>query len=231
MTSQGALTIVTPIIRTQLVSLRKLLVKIKKDVTGKPPNPIIPFLKLSTIHFARWVILEQEEGWEFGEPFGPLLVFSTNFDGMLCTHLDQLVNIAGSGLDKIYQYCESYPGNTHLRKYLENHQSDYEAFYNGHQLRSVQQIQDEKQLRETIEQQLDIWVADGSLNGQTPKKIRKRIQNVVKEKPDLSPLLETPEKPFNYNKLLVGLGLGIAILFIVSSSFKFIIILLLDNVR
>ena len=39
----------------------------------------------------------------------PSLVLSTNFDGALDNHLDQLADLAGKGLDEIYQHCTGYP--------------------------------------------------------------------------------------------------------------------------
>ena len=224
MVRQGALTIITPIESGKLPSLKNLLVDIEKnDVPDNSPPTDIPFRKLSTIHFARWVILEKEKDkvWEFGEPFGPLLVFSTNYDGTLSAHLDQLVKEAKNGLDQIYRHCKNYLGENKLKEYLESHQSDYEAFYNGHPLRPVQQIKDEKKLREAIQLELDSWVREGSLDGQSSVEIRKKIQSFVSGKEDLKQLLEAPAEPFNYKMLFFGIGLGIAFLLIGASLLGF----------
>lgn len=74
MTSQDALTIVTAIEPDRQEELVKLLAQIEADVES---NPIVPFKKLTKIHFARWVVLDRDTFDKKISP--PLLVFSSNF--------------------------------------------------------------------------------------------------------------------------------------------------------
>src|SRR4051794_18520760 len=64
----------------KLDTLRDLLKQVGDQtialMRGEPaPDPIIPFDKLETIHYARFVLLEHDPKQ------GPMLAFSTNYDG------------------------------------------------------------------------------------------------------------------------------------------------------
>ena len=80
---QGALTLITNIKPGEAQTLRKLLAQM---VIGKnnpdadvETNDIVPFAKLTTIHFARFVVVERSlnESGKFGK-IDPFLVLSTN---------------------------------------------------------------------------------------------------------------------------------------------------------
>ena len=55
-TDQEELTVIAVIKPGEVADLRALLVELGSDVEG---NAIIPFAKLTTVHFVRWVILDQ----------------------------------------------------------------------------------------------------------------------------------------------------------------------------
>src|SRR5437016_865352 len=105
MTSQHPLTIIAKIKPEKLSRLRELFEFIvKKDVET---NPKVPFIKITSIHFARFVILEEAKDLK-GNVIKPSLAFSTNYDGDLDTHLRELVEVAEEGLGEIYECCEGY---------------------------------------------------------------------------------------------------------------------------
>ncbi len=56
--------------------------------------------RFESIHFARWVILEEKKDL-YGNTIFPSLVFSSNFDGTIKSHLNDLVSIAVADLEKI----------------------------------------------------------------------------------------------------------------------------------
>ncbi len=104
--NQGALTLITRIKPGEAQTLRNLLAQM---VRGKDnpdvdveTNDIVPFAKLTTIHFARFVVVDQSlnESGEL-EKIDPFLVLATNYDKPLDRHLEQLVDVAGEGLDRI----------------------------------------------------------------------------------------------------------------------------------
>ena len=121
-TDQEALTVIAEIKPQERVNLGAVLEHIGQDVKN---NGVIPFPKLKTIHFARWVILDEAKDGT-GRPIPAQLVFSTNYDAPLGDHLAELADVAGSGLDRIFSHCEGYlahgpdiKGN--VRRFLEDH--------------------------------------------------------------------------------------------------------------
>ncbi len=174
LTRQGALTVVTTIKPDEVKSLRALLKTIRLSV-GQPACPI-PFDDLTTVHFMRWVILE--------DPTGALpasLVLSTNYDGLLKIHLEDLVRVAGNTLDAIYSHCKGYKGHGQFIPYLLKHRLPYAAFYSGTPGRSVRLIKEDAKLRHAIQKFLD----DPASREGTPTAIRDRIIQFVQNSPDI----------------------------------------------
>ena len=108
--NQGALTIIAEIKSGEAENLRELLKKMVPPNGHIETNNIVPFAKLTTIHFARFVVVDKSlsvEG-ELRSLKEPFLILSTNYDYPLAKHLKQLVDVAGNGLDQIYGHCEGY---------------------------------------------------------------------------------------------------------------------------
>lgn len=201
-TLQGALTVITEIKPGETDSLRSLLRHINDDVES---NDLVPFLQLTTIHFARWVILPEVRDGEGNTTFPAKLVFSTSFDAPLDNHLRQLVNVACAGIDQVYSYCEGYHSQpermqANLLDYLQAHTVDYGIFYVGKPGISVSQVHDEAGLRVAIEDFLDREAAkNGDWSGQSAGDVRRAIQRFVRAEPDLAWAQEPqgpPVKPF-----------------------------------
>lgn len=216
MAMQRALTVIAAIKPEEVEALRNLLTAIGDEVEN---NTVFPFAELTTIHFARWVMLDQTRDVH-DETIPPSLVLATNYDPPLDNHLDQLVRVAGPGLDRIYSHCEGYPApgdrtEASVLAYLRDHMVDAHAFYIGAHGRSVQQIRREAELRDAIEQFLDQQNAGGGWAGQDPSDAREAIQKFVASEPSLSwaRKLAAPPTPAWYLKhygRLAGLMLGVA---------------------
>ncbi|HKJ43926.1 MAG TPA: hypothetical protein VKA27_17645, partial [Sunxiuqinia sp.] len=179
---QSACTLKMVIKPKAIDDLKALLADINKDIDG---NDIIPFRKMRDTHFARFVILEELSG-EQGLNSPPYLIFSSNFDGSIETHLKQLVELAGEGLDQIYSYCEGYPEKSNRTQesrfnYLRNHQIAAQAFYINTVGRTLQQIQQDVQLREDIEEFLD----EKDWSNYNAEQVHSSIQDFVANTPSL----------------------------------------------
>lgn len=187
MVEQGGLTVIAPVKPRDVANLRRLLQRIGNDVED---NPIVPFSKLTTIHFARWVILSERED-AYGNPIPPSLAFASNFDLPLDAHLEELVRVVGSGLDQIYDHCVDYPDADDRTAdgrlaYLRDHIVENAAFYVGASGRSVQQIHQEAELRDAIENLLDRQDGADVWAGKDPEDVRRAIQEFVREESSLS---------------------------------------------
>ena len=103
MAMQRALTVIAAIKPEEVEALRNLLTAIGEEVEN---NTVFPFAELTTIHFARWVMLDQTRDVH-DETIPPSLVLATNYDPPLDNHLDQLVRVAGPGLEaEIHQSAD-----------------------------------------------------------------------------------------------------------------------------
>ena len=109
------LTVITPIIEGRSETLRQVL-------QGIQISPDSPIKKISTIHYARWVIFDNDSS----------LLFTSNFDGTWKRYLEDFVNLIPEGLDAIWGNCVGYPGATPFEgfaKYVRDHQIKTDLFY------------------------------------------------------------------------------------------------------
>jgi hypothetical protein len=167
------LTFITKVAPDSAARLESLLAQIESNVPG---DPRLPFASLKLLHFASFVLLEDQE-------YGPYLVFENNFDGPLDAYLDELLQHAGGGLHEIYSCCLGYtargPGERHvLASYLLAHVVHPNAYHVGNVGRSAERIGQETILRDRIEVFLDGLVKSGAAH-ESPASLRRRIQQFV----------------------------------------------------
>ncbi len=190
---QGALTVITRIAPGRTESLRSLLNGIGDAVEN---NALVPFVQMTTVHFARWVILPERRSQADDATFPAQLVLSTSYDGPLDTHLEELVHVARRGFDSIYEHCVGYPdadGRTSasVLAYLRNHAVDHAAFYVGAWGVSVSRIHEESRLRNTIEEFLDREsVNTDGWTRWTAADVRRAVRDHVEGDPSLRCALE-----------------------------------------
>ena len=120
------LTVITPIIEDKADQLRAVL-------AGIQAHPDSPIKRISTIHFARWVIIDNDAS----------LLFCSNFDGSLDTYLRDFVELAADGLDAIWNNCIGYPGAQPFEQfadYVYENQVKTDLFYPAYPEASVRKI-------------------------------------------------------------------------------------------
>ena len=191
-TRQFSLAIVVPVRRERLEVLRSVLEKIRQETISlmggeKPPldpnydpaepdeaTPAMPFDKIKTIHYARWVLIYQKRDFISG----PQLAFATNYDGPVgksdCSeeeareaHIRELIEHGRDTLHEIYRCCVGYgcPGadasdeesEKALTDYLSDpeHQYPSATFYVGTSGRSRDQVLGEAALRRRVDDLID----------------------------------------------------------------------------
>lgn len=156
MTEHGGLSLLFNIKEDRMQALVGLLNQLSDNMYD---SDLIPYRKLTTIHLSRWVILEKTEN-AFGEPIPSHLYFETNYDGNEADHVNQLLDYASTGLVEILKHCEGFPevenvSRDDLHAYIMRHWVKNEGLFIGAWGRSVEQIHQEKKLREDIENYLD----------------------------------------------------------------------------
>ncbi len=93
-----------------------------------------PIKKISTIHYARWVILDE----------GARLLFTSNFDGTWEKYLRDFSEKIPEGLDAIWGHCVGWPGAqpfAPFRKWVDRHQVPANLFYAAYPESTVREVQ------------------------------------------------------------------------------------------
>jgi hypothetical protein len=219
---QGALSVIARIRPGQVEAVRGLLWLV--DDGDVEHNDIVPFVKITSVHFARFVILEESKDLR-GNTLQPRLAFSTNYDQPLEQHFRELVDVAGPGLERIFSLCEGYPAATpgteakdRALAFLRANQVPYMAFYIGTRGRSVGQIRYEAELRNAIEDFLDKATRKPGFLGESPLEIRRAIQAFVKQQfPEAAGYYQSEKRPTlasflaRYGQLAAVLGGVVAV--------------------
>lgn len=195
-THQYAMAVVVPVKADQGQRLRRRLRSINEEtiakMQGRPTPTAIPFHEMESVHYARLVLIDESE--QHDDP--AFLVLSTNYDGAIgasqrneerarAAHIDELVNKAYKGFDKVFACCEGYEGGSPpetLVAFLAHSERQVppETFYVGSSGRSRQQIFDEINLREKIEEAAD-RVTKRQKDDATPDDVRDQIVAELKK--------------------------------------------------
>jgi len=209
----------------------------KKTSADETRAKLIPFELMNTIHFARFVVIDDTKHPQT-EPEPPLLIFSTNYDGpegdesanerdARSLHQDQLIAYAADGLDRVFSHCRGYTGKAELKRFMNKRHVGATTFYVGSSGRSRDQILSEKRLRERIQQALNekiLTTPEGQQ--QSPDEIRNQVIDELKHidefrsgvptfpaQPDLMGKVDRATSALNklkylYFAILAGLFLG-----------------------
>lgn len=186
MAHQVALTIRAAIKPGQIDKLRQELELVNRNIED---NELVPFARLSRVHFARFVILNEARDLR-GNVINPSLVFASNVDALLKDYLDELMTIASGGLDRIFSNCEGYPApdartDESRVAYLMAHSIKTQAFYVNTVGRTVEQVRQEASLRDAIEDFLTHQQATGVMEAWPAQRIIAAIQGYVRKEPSL----------------------------------------------
>jgi hypothetical protein len=149
---QGVLTVVAEVPPERTPSLVSLLSELDAALDGRGGPPIIDFRALTTVHFARFVVLPPNAAGKTH------LAFSVAYDGPQKVHVDELVSRAASGLGEVFAHCAGFPPSgteSDLRAYLAARSIPYGAMHVGYVGRTVADEQQEEALRLFIGRTLD----------------------------------------------------------------------------
>lgn len=142
----------------------------------------VPFAAMKTVHYARFVIVEEQRSRD-GRVFPPCLVFSVQYDGSEADHLKELISRAHEGLREIYEHCvgfdaEAGPTPVRLRRYLRAHAVGANAFFIGARGRTVARLHRERRIYESIQ----MFLRTGGLPEQPEELHRLVREHVEREK-------------------------------------------------
>jgi hypothetical protein len=146
-------------------------------------NPLVPFQQLGNLHFARFVILNDQTLDDirlYGQPrqdYPLYLAFLCDFDGPAESFLADLVKCAGPGLRRIFSFCDGFRDGDDLLHWMRSHDVQAATSYVNWRGRTVTQVRQEAELRRAI----NTWLSAnaGGLQGQTAEQIRLRLRSFV----------------------------------------------------
>lgn len=197
---QLAVTIVADVKRGKLAALKRALETIGADPAC---NALVPFAALPRTHFARLLVVDPAEDAS-GAPIEPHLIYMADVDepadaeSALEQCLEELADVAGNHLDRIFGACVGYPTPsratpTRRLAFLRDHAVGAAATYVNTVGRSVRQILREDQLRVAIGDFVDQHRAE--LGERKPSEVRADIQHFVRGRPELAWALTRPPSP------------------------------------
>lgn len=108
--------------------------------------------RVNTIHFARWVFLDDKQR----------LFFASNYDGSLESYMDDFINKVAWGLNLVFSNGVGYPRTNWLildgakdeqkfKRYIRRHELPTEVWYNAHPGLTAFEMERNSRIREGVE--------------------------------------------------------------------------------
>ena len=126
------LTAIAPLYPGTAGRLKTILKERRKEIEETDPKKN-KIRRIQTIHYARWVIIDQDTQ----------LLFTSNFDGELEDYLEDFSEFDYKALDGIFGFCVGYPGAKPVGPFIEyvrTHQVPATLFYAAYPEYSVKQV-------------------------------------------------------------------------------------------
>lgn len=182
MTPQWNFMVAAPIAPERMSALKTLLESMTDPPgTAKPDNGIFPFNKFDTVHYARFVILDDQTLGDFKDAgeriphYAPSLAFLGDCDEPGNAFLEKAADRAGEGLYKIFSHCVDPPSAGNLLAWMKRHSVRPAAAYVNYVGRTVRQIHQESALRDAIVAYLKANLSDAD----NPQATRNAVINFV----------------------------------------------------
>jgi hypothetical protein len=115
---------------------------------------------LTTIHFARWAIIDE----------GKNLFFESNFDGSWENYIDDFVDRASLGMNVIWGNCTGFPHSgckdiEWFKKYIRDNQIPAQVFYSAYRNSSIKNNLNDLQVARAVQRLLTAAEIEQLLNG------------------------------------------------------------------
>jgi hypothetical protein len=176
--------VLAPIIPERETELRQLLDSMNRGPGQVDPNnSLLPFVEFETLHFSRFVILDDkttEDLRVYGltpRTYPLYLAFLGDVDGDVNAFLGKLIKRAGKGLGKVFSCCQGFGPDTDLFTWMRQHEAPAIAVYVNWRGRTVRQIREEAALYDALQSYIEKDAA--SLNELKPTEVRAKLQAFV----------------------------------------------------
>ena len=187
--------VVAPIRPGQQPALRTLLqtMNLAPGIVD-PMNSLVPFARFRTLHYARFVILDDQtlddlSAYDESFPGAPVyLAFLGDCDGPSGRLLKALARDAEPGLRSIFGHCLGYDPGMDLLRWMRRHSKRPAAGYVNFPGRTVRQIKEEARLHAEL-----IRCVDGMPADRSPVEMHEWLRQAIRDRgPIVSPPGPTP---------------------------------------
>jgi hypothetical protein len=192
--------VVAPLAANQESDLRTLLASMNyRPGVVNPQNDLVPFAQFDRLHFARFVILDDQtldDITVYGVPrpdSTTSLAFLGDCDGPAGDFLADLVQRAGDGLRRIFSHCQRFASGCDLLRWMKDREQPPATAYVNWLGRTVRQIREENALRNALVAYLDLNAS--ALAGQGLKQIRDNLRGFVNAERQAGRLTLTAPEP------------------------------------
>jgi hypothetical protein len=221
MTPQSNFMVLAPIKPECEADLRQLLDSMNRGPGQVDPNnALLPFGEFDTLHFARFVILEDKTTKDvrvYGltlRSYPLYLAFLGDVDGDVKAFLAKLIKRAGKGLGSIFSCCEGFTSDTDLLLWMKQHDAPPIAAYVNTRGRTVRQIREEAALFDALESYIAQNAA--AFQGLPPRELHGRLLSFVNAEKSGGRLTLSDESPtpvgWQIRNLLHMVGLPLLVL-------------------
>ena len=182
------------------VELRRLLASMN-DAPGRlnADNALIPFRKFDTLHFARFVILDDktlDDTRVYGEPartYPLYLAFLGDVDGEVSAFFGELARVAGDGLRSIFSCCTGFTAYTDLVGWMTRQSTPAIAAYVNWPSRTVRRVREESALREALGAYIESNAV--ALRNMSPRAIHTTLKTLIRTRISEGELTLSAENP------------------------------------
>ena len=198
---QGNLFVAAPLSSDRTAELEGVLASMNL-VPGlvNPQNPIVPFGQFDRLHFARFVILNDQTLDDIHTAYGlprqdypVMLAFIADFDGTADDFRAELERRASDGLRRIFSCCEGFTAQSDLKIWMKDHEQPPAAAYVNWVGRTVRDTREDDALRLAMEAHLQ---NNASLfAGKSPKQVQELLRAFVSSETATGRIKLTEEEP------------------------------------
>jgi hypothetical protein len=222
MLPQANLFVAAPLRTEREAELRGLLASMNV-VPGvvNSANPLVPFAQFDRLHFARFLILQDQTLEDIHTAYGlprqdyPLmLAFLADFDGDARQFRAELARRAGDGLQRIFSCCVGFAPHSDLATWMKDHEQPPATAYVNWVGNTARRIREDDELRralETYAQRNPSWFA-----GKTPVQVWKLFKDFVDSEKAAGRIKLTKEEPtpfgWKLRKLINMVGVPVVLL-------------------
>lgn len=192
--------LLAPIVPERETELRQLLDSMNRGPgQANPNNALLPFAEFDTLHFARFIILDDkttEDVRVYGltpRTYPLYLAFLGDVDGDANAFLGKLIKRAGEGLGKVFSCCEGFAPDTDPLAWMKEHDAPAIAAYVNWRGRTVRQIREEAALYDALQNYIEGNAA--SFQGLAPRELHQKLQSFVNTEKSAGRLTLSNEPP------------------------------------